>query len=129
MIARIINHRFVRFLAVGTMNTLFSYGVYAAFVYVGLNYAVANFISLIAGILFSFRTQGALVFQNRDKRLFGRFVVCWGLIYAANILFIKTMMGLGFDAYVAGAMALPFIVVLSYMVQKLYVFRVPKSPA
>jgi putative flippase GtrA len=111
------------------MNTLFSYGVYAAFVYVGLNYAVANFISLIAGILFSFRTQGALVFQNRDKRLFGRFVVCWGLIYAANILFIKMMMGLGFDAYVAGAMALPFIVVLSYMVQKLYVFRVPKSPA
>jgi len=120
-------HRFVRFLIVGTVNTFLSYGLYAALLFVGLSYIYANLIALIAGIIYSFRSQGAFVFYNRDKRRFGRFVVSWGVIYAANVLSIKEIMELGFDPYVAGAMALPLIVVASYFIQKLFVFPVSKS--
>lgn len=129
LIARVANRRVVRFLVVGVVNTAFSYAVYAAMLFVGMSYAYANLIALIAGIVFSFRTQGTFVFDNRDWRLFGRFVVFWALIYLANILFIKLIIELGFDAYVAGAMALPLIAVLSYIVQKIFVFRIPKPQA
>jgi putative flippase GtrA len=127
MIASLVNNRFLRFLVVGAVNTLFSYAVYAAMLFVGLSYVYANFIALITGILFSFRTQGTYVFRSREKNLFGRFVLCWAVIYVANIFFIKLMMQIGFDAYVAGALALPPIVLLSYYAQKLLVFRVSKS--
>ena len=129
MIASALNHRFVRFLLVGTVNTFFSYAVYAVMLYLGLSYVYANFIALIAGIFFSFVTQGTFVFGSRERRLFWRFVLCWAVIYVANIFLIKTLLGMGMNAYVAGAVALPPIVLLSYYAQKLFVFRLPKSSA
>ena len=129
MIAGVFNHRVVRFLVVGSVNTLFSYAVYAGFLFGGLSYVYANFLALVAGIIFSFRTQGAFVFGNRNKSLFGRFVLCWTLIYLANIFLINEMMQLGFTAYVSGAMAIPLITVISYYAQKRFVFATPKSQA
>ena len=113
----------VRFLAVGMLNTAFSYGIYAGFLYLGLGYQLANLIALVLGILFSFKTQGRLVFKNTDNRLFGRFLISWVLIYLGTITLIGRIIALGFDAYTAGALALPFSVALSYVMQKYYVFR------
>jgi putative flippase GtrA len=129
VITSIINHTVFRFLVVGAVNTFFSYAVYAGFLFAGLSYVVANFLALIAGIIFSFRTQGAFVFHNRDWRLFTRFAICWGFIYLANISVIKMIMMLGFDAYVAGAIAIPLMAAASYLIQKLIVFRTPNSQA
>lgn len=113
----------VRFLAVGTLNTAFSYAIYAGFLYLGLGYQLANLIALVLGILFSFKTQGQLVFKNTDNRLFGRFLLSWMLVYLGTITLIGRIIALGFDAYTAGALALPFSVALSYLMQKYYVFR------
>lgn len=113
----------VRFLAVGTLNTAFSYAIYAGFLYLGLGYQLANLIALVLGILFSFKTQGRLVFKNTDNRLFGRFLISWVMIYLGAITLIGRIIALGFDAYTAGALALPFSIALSYLMQKYYVFR------
>ena len=118
--------RILRFLIVGGVSTGFSYGVYALLLLAGLNYAVANFAALVAGILFSFKTQGTLVFENADNRLLGRFVVCWVAIYLVNVTFIRRMMDIGIDRYTAGALAIPGIAALSYVTQRFFVFR--KSP-
>jgi putative flippase GtrA len=115
--------RIVRFLFVGALGTAFSYAVYAALLFVGINYAVANFGALIAGILFSFKMQGTFVFENPDNRLIGRFVLCWLSIYGANVMFIRAMIARGWDGYIAGALAVPPIAVLSYITQRFFVFR------
>lgn len=114
---------FFRFLVVGGIGTLFSYGVYAFLLFCGLNYAVANLAALIAGILFSFKAQGRFVFLNGDNSLIWRFALCWGLIYAANVAFLRQAIHLGMDRYVAGAVAIPPIAVLSFVVQRYVVFR------
>ena len=114
---------FLRYVIVGTFNTGFSFGSYLAFVYLGLGYAVANFLSLIIGIVVSFKTQGHLVFRNPDNRLFGRFVASWLLIYLCSTALIACLMDLGFDAYRAGAMSLPGTMAMSYLMQKFFVFR------
>ena len=119
----LLKRRFVRFLLVGGLNTAFAYAVYAFFLMVGLGYALANFLSLITGILFSFKTQGTLVFNNTAHGLFIRFVICWLIIYLCNIGFIRQMLIFGLNAYAAGALALPFIAVLSYLLQKYLVFN------
>ena len=103
---------------VGGINTGFSYCVYVVLAFTGLNYALANLGSLIAGILFSFKAQGRFVFRNSDRSLFWRFVLCWALIYAANVWFITQAMRMGLNKYAAGAGAIPAIAVLSFVVQR-----------
>ena len=113
----------IRFILVGTLNTAFSYLIYAGLLFVGFDYKVANLLTLMLGVLFSFKTQGHLVFNNPDNRLLGRFILSWAFIYVCVTAVIGKIINLGFDAYWAGAMALPFSVVLSYLTQRYFVFR------
>ncbi|MBE0475130.1 GtrA family protein [Rhodoferax sp.] len=117
-----IKHIF-RFILVGILNTGFSYLIYAIMLYAGLAYQWANLIAMLTGILFSFKTQGRFVFLNTDNKLFGKFVISWIVIYLWNISLIGWLISFGFDAYWAGAMALPFSVILSYLTQRYFVFR------
>jgi len=124
-----LNNQFLRFIAIGLINTAFSYSVYAFFIYLGLNYALANLLALIFGILFSFKMQGRFVFMNSGNHLFWRFLLGWAVIYLATITLIGQFIALGLNAYVSGALALPFSTVLSYLLQKYFVFRTPLSNA
>jgi putative flippase GtrA len=112
-----------RFLAVGVINTAFSYGIYACMLFVGFSYALANLIALVLGILFSFKTQGRFVFNNHSNRFLGRFIISWAIIYLATIAVIGRLVIIGLDAYTSGALALPFSTVLSFWAQKYFVFR------
>jgi putative flippase GtrA len=115
--------RIIRFVLVGVLNTTFSYLLYAGLLFVGLSYQLANLLALLVGILFSFKTQGHFVFGNHNNRLLGRFVLSWAVIYVCVIILIGRIIAFGFDAYTAGALALPFSVALSYLTQKYFVFR------
>ena len=121
--SRVRATRGIRFILVGILNTSFSYLIYALMLFIGFGYQLANLITVAIGILFSFKTQGHLVFNNPDNRLLGRFVLSWVLIYVCVIVLIGRIIAIGFDAYSAGALALPFSVTLSYLAQKYFVFR------
>lgn len=112
-----------RFVVVGIGNTAFSYAIYAAFLFLGFGYATANLMALLLSIIVSFKTQGRFVFNNTDNRRFGRFVLTWAAIYLATITLISQFMALGLNAYVAGALALPFSTLLSYLSQRYFVFK------
>lgn len=122
---QMLRWQFARFLLVGIINTAFSYGVYAFFVYLGLNYAVANLLALLIGIVFSFKTQGKFVFRAQSAKAFLPFVLCWVVIYVFNIALIGVLIKIGFNAYAAGAIALAPVVVFSYFLQRYVVFRRP----
>ena len=122
-ITSLVKVRFLRFLVVGGINTGFSYLIYAFCLFIGMQYAIANFMALVLGIFFSFKTQGSFVFYNTENRLLGRFVISWAIIYLITITIIGQLVGKGLDAYTAGALALPFSAILSYVTQKHFVFR------
>ena len=115
-----------RFVIVGAFNTGFSYTVYAVFIFFGANYAFANFMGLALGILVGFRTTGRLVFDNTDNKRFYRFVLVWGVIYLITTLTIGRLISTGFNEYEAGLIVLPLSVMLSYFLQKNFVFRKSK---
>jgi putative flippase GtrA len=108
---------------VGTINTGFSYGIYAFLLYIGIAYKVASLGSLILGVIFSFKTQGKFVFNNVNNKLFLRFLLCWIIIYFFNIFLIGKLIVFNFNAYQAGAIALVPVTLFSYLVQKLIVFK------
>ncbi len=125
----LLQRPFMRFLLVGALNTGFAYGTYAVLLWLGLPYAWANLGSLVLGILFSFATQGRLVFGNADHRLLPRFVLCWLILYVINIGLITGLIRLGLNAYTAGAVALAPMAVGSFFVQRYIVFGGARSPS
>jgi putative flippase GtrA len=115
--------QFTRFVAVGVLNTSFSYMVYAIGLAFGFHFAFANLIAMVSGTLFSFVTQGRLVFNHRGFGRYGRFLSIWVCIWLFNVALVGALMAfLDIGAYVAGAIALVPMVVLSFALQRLWVF-------
>lgn len=114
--------RWLRFVLVGVLNTTACYLVYAALLWTGMPYPIANLGALAFGVLFSFRTHSTYVFGQPGTRRLPRYVVCWVILYALNITLIGAFMRWGLNAYWAGALALAPMVVLSYLVQRILVF-------
>lgn len=125
--------QFCRFVGVGVMNTGFSYLIYALGLALGLHYALANLTAMVTGILFSFKSQGRLVFDNRDGSLLWKFAGFWFCIWLFNIGLIALLTRYAkLDAYLAGAVALLPVTLISFFVQKYFVFgarRQKKMPS
>ncbi len=113
----------LRFIVVGIGNTVVSYCIYAGIVFIGWGFRWANLVALVIGIIFSFKSQGRLVFLKNDNRLFLRFLLSWVFIYVGTIAVIGHLVQSGINEYYAGLLALPFSATLSYLSQKYFVFR------
>lgn len=113
----------VKFLAVGVLNTLFGYSIYALFTYIGLGYILALSLATVVGVLFNFHTIGRLVFQSRDKRLVGKFFGVYAVTFCINLALIKVLLAFGLNAYSAGAIALVPTTIISFLLNKFFVFK------
>ena len=111
---------------VGSINTLFGYSVFALFIFLEFHYAWASFLATVFGVLFNFKTTGILVFQNKDNRLLFRFFGVYGVVYAVNVLMLKVLGEVGLGMYIAGALVIVPLAVLSFVLNKLFVFGVKK---
>ena len=112
-----------RFLFTGTVNTAFSYAIYAACIYLGAGYAIASGASIVCGILFSYKTTSAVVFGRGYRGSLARYIACYAVVYAFSVLLLKAMDEYGVNAYLAGVLAAPPCAVLSFALLKLFVFR------
>lgn len=114
--------RFIHFLLVGGLNTVFGFAVYALLIRFGLHYALAVLAATLLGVVFNFFTTGRLVFKSRSNRLFGRFSIVYTIVYTVNIGLIRLFHTFGLNDYYAGALAIPFIAVLGFLLNKVFVF-------
>ncbi|MGN1357676.1 MAG: GtrA family protein [Succinivibrionaceae bacterium] len=115
---------FIKFLAVGGLNTAFGYGVYAFFVYLNVHYSVASFLSTVAGIIFNFFTTGRLVFKNSDNSRIFLFFGAYFLVWLFNVICIWFAKVLDFNnLYIIGFVLIFPSAVLSYILMKKVVFR------
>jgi putative flippase GtrA len=122
-LAPLLRPQFMRYLAVGAANTGFAILVYWAMLWAGLAVPLASLASLVVGILISFTTQSRFVFDNRDPWKLLPYFIVWSILYAFNLGLIWLLMRCGLDAYAAGFLSTPATVLLSYSLQKAFVFR------
>jgi putative flippase GtrA len=115
--------RFLRFLIVGGVNTVFGYSAFALMIFLHVHYAIAALISTICGVLFNFLTTGHFVFGNRDPSRLLRFFGVYGIAYVVGVLLLRLSEILRIDVLLAAAaLALP-MAALSYTLNRLFVFR------
>ena len=112
----------LRFLLVGGLNTLFGYGLYAVCIWLGAGYLAATAVTMIGGLLFNYRTTGAIVFARRDGS-FARFIGCYAVVLALSVMFLKFLDTRGVNPYLSGLIVAVPAALLSYVLLRTYVFR------
>jgi len=123
LISKSLELQFIRFLLVGLLNTVFGYSVYAILIWAGFSYPLAILFGTILGALFNYKTIGALVFRSKNNKLLYRFLMVYAVIYLVNIISIKFLKILIPNDYISQALLLPFIALLSYSLNRKFVFK------
>lgn len=119
-----LKYKFIRFIGVGIINTLFGVGMYCGLLFVGMNYYWAVALSTILGVIFNFQTIGHFVFANKDSSRICKFVLVYIVSYLINVLLIKILVDLvGINTYLAGLISAPIIALLSFALHNTYVFK------
>ena len=99
--------RFLRYLAVGAINTAFGFGMYVLLLAVGLHFTVA----------------AALVFRFVSGAALPKFVAVYVALYFVNISGIALLKILGASDLSGGFLMLPISAVLGYALNSRFVFR------
>jgi putative flippase GtrA len=119
----LLANRFVRFLLVGGLNTVFGYGVFALFILMRVPYPIAALLATVLGILFNFKSYGTLVFGSRDNRLIFRFFFVYGIGYAVGVGLLALGKAFGVPVLLTGAVIAIPVAGLSFVLNRSFVFR------
>jgi len=108
---------------VGGVNTAFGYGVFALFIWTGLHYTLAAFLTEICGILFNFKTTGTIVFGSKNNRLIFRFFGVYLSVYLLRIGLLRLFLIYGVGPLAAAAIIVLPLSLLAYVLQRRFVFN------
>lgn len=128
MIPRFISPQFLRFVATGTANTVASYAVYVALLYV-LPYLVAYTIAYACGIVLSYALMTRFVFRRPARwstavRFPLIYVVQYALGSGAIYLLVERA---GITPWLAAALAIVLVVPTTFVLAR-WVFTSRASP-
>ncbi|OGI00793.1 MAG: polysaccharide biosynthesis protein GtrA [Candidatus Melainabacteria bacterium GWF2_32_7] len=118
-----MDKKFIKFLFIGALNTFFGYSMYALFLLLGFHYSAAVLFATILGVLFNFKTVGKLVFRNSNNTLIFRFITVYIVIYVLNIISLSIFKMYKIDLLLAGAIVILPLAVLSFVLNKKFVFE------
>lgn len=105
---------FMRFIAVGVLNTAVGYGIYALAVVLGAPAQVALVLQFLLGALWNFQMHAKLVFAVRGWGRLPAYILSYLLIYAGNALALRVVMSQGIGALAAQLILLPVVVAASW---------------
>lgn len=114
--------RFLKFLWVGIINTIFGYVIYSLLIFFNIYYILAMLFSTVVGVLFNFKTIGRLVFNHKENSAMIKFIGVYSVLYALNIGIIKTVMFLGGGSYLGGLVAIVIAAPVAFILNKKFVF-------
>lgn len=118
-----VDRKFMKFLFVGAMNTAFGYFIYALFLTLHASHNIALTIQYILGVLWNFKTTGVIVFKNRDNTRIVRFFLSYVFTYSINLVCLNALVALDINKYLAQAIMVLPIAVLSFLIFKKFVFK------
>ena len=126
-LSKLISASYFKFVVVGGINTAFNYSLYAFLIFVGLGHIISATCAFVIGIIFNYNTHGKYVFHTRNSRSFHLYIISWIILYGVNISALDLLIRNGVDSYIAGALLVPPMAVLAFVVLRYIVFRPRKT--
>lgn len=110
--------RFLKFLVVGVLNTIFGFLAYAFFLrVVGLDWQWALALSYVVGVLWNFGTHGKIVFRTQGFRRLPLYVLAYAALFFLNKLALRAMISAGMsDLWAQALLVLPMAMVAFVLV-------------
>ena len=118
-----VDRKFVKFLFVGGINTLFGYLMYSIFISTPLPRFWALLCAYIIGILWNFKTTGVIVFKNHDNGLIFKFFFSYVITFLINYFCLNGLAVLNINKYLAQLILVFPIAVISFILFKYFVFK------
>jgi len=118
-----LDKQIIKFIVTGSVNTVVYYLLFSFFIYIQLDYKIAVLFATIIGVLFSFKTFGKYVFNNKNNKLIYKFFIVYAVIYILNILFIYLFNLYVNDYYSSGLFSTLICAIISFVLNKNYVFK------
>lgn len=126
-----IFRQFVKFGIVGVINTIVSYGIYSALVYLGLYYVVANVMAYIVGTIVSYILNSNFVFKKSEgecRSIWKTFIKMCTSYAFVNLLLQSLLLALlvekmGLSKYIAPLFILCITVPLNFVLNKFWAFK------
>ncbi|MFD1795030.1 GtrA family protein [Paracoccus aurantiacus] len=106
---------FLRFVAVGVVNTAVGYGIYALAVLFGAPPQLALILQFLLGALWNFQMHAKLVFAVSGWGRLPAYIGAYLLIYSANALALRLVLSHGIGPLMAQLLLLPFVVAASWL--------------
>lgn len=122
----------VRFATVGVFNTLLTIVViFSLKAFAGTPDLWANATGYVIGLISSFALNKRWTFQHEDRVLPAavKFVGVFALSYLLNIITVLTLIGIGFNDYLAHLVGMPVYTIAFYFGCLLFAFRRPSGDA
>ena len=123
--------QFIKFGIVGLSNTLIAYLVYAACIYIGFHYLLANFFGFIVGVLNAYYWSDRFVSKKGDNEtrnawwtLLKTYLAygSTGLLLASILLYLYVDR-LGISEYLAQLLVLVVTIPLNFIINKYWSFK------
>jgi putative flippase GtrA len=130
IINKLLNRLEFRFLMVGGINTVVGYGAYALFIFVGVDYLIANIFSTIIGVANSYLWNRFFTFRSKSKALseIARFSLVYLTSFLCGMLFLYVIVSqFGVNRYVAGALNIIITTAISWFGHKNFSFKYKES--
>jgi putative flippase GtrA len=113
--------RFLRFLAVGGLNTMVGYLIFVGLILVGLTVPAAIALATVLGVLFNYLSTGGIVFRDKPGRLW-RFALVYLAQVGLNITGVTALERAGVHPAIGGFIVLPVLVVFTFFAMRRFVF-------
>lgn len=118
---------FLRFLIAGAFNTLFGWAVYSCSIWAGAEPWLALIIGTLTGIAFNFLSVGGYAFRDMGWDRLPRFIMCYVVVYAVNLICITILHRWILNSILAQAVLTPPMAIFSYLLLSRIVFRPPSG--
>ncbi len=118
--------KFMKFGLIGILNTLLTIGSYMLFVYLGMNYIIANVIGYGIGVINSYYWNKNWVFQvsSNQRSIFVKFVVVNLITLVINTLALYILANyLDIHPYLAQIFATGFGLLINFFLNKKWTFE------
>jgi putative flippase GtrA len=120
------NNEVLRYILVGTFNTLTGYAIIASLFYVGFIPELSNFIGYFIVIFISYFLNKKYIFRSKDshKKNFPRFISSMLIAYLLNLLTFEICHRiLSLNIYSSQIYAIIVYTVTGYFLLKIWVFK------
>ena len=122
--------RFVKFLAVGVLNTAFGLGLYWLFLWLGLWPQPALALAFAFGVMWNYLTHARLVFGTVGLGRLAPYVAAYLALYGLNALSLRALLASGVGAYAAQAiLVLPMAAIAFVLISYVLTGRLPLTGA